>query len=77
MAAQPFARFDPAPRDPGSDPACSQPLPIGPRVIRFVSVQFGRTAARASTGTTDRRDGIDHFFQHGRLMRVGTGVPDG
>jgi hypothetical protein len=40
-------------------------------------VQFGRTAARASTGTTDRRDGIDHFFQHGRLMRVGTGVPDG
>lgn len=76
MPPQPLARFDPASRDSRDNTAFAQLLPIRPRVIRLVGVQFHGTPSRTTAWPPDRRDRIDHRLQLRRFVRVGSRVAD-
>ncbi len=76
MAPQALARLELAAGNARGDAALAQGLPILARVIRFVGVQLARPAARTTTRTADRRNGIDHLGQHRGFMRVGSRMAD-
>ncbi len=77
MPSQPFARRNPPSGNAWRDTAFAQVFTIGPRVVRFGSVQRVRPAARPTAWPTDGRDCIDLLCQHRCLMPVGCRMANG
>lgn len=81
MPPQPPARLDPPPRDPCLDPPLAHGLPVRPRIIRLVSMQFAWPMPRPATWPTNRGDRIDHFsnmvvsWTFAAVRRMASGVP--
>src|SRR5215203_6077638 len=72
------ANLNTTPRDPGPNSPLAKCLPATSGVVAFVGVQLLRAfawATRAATGTTDRRDSVEHRFEQARVVNVSRRVP--
>jgi hypothetical protein len=72
MPPQLLRRLNAFAGDAWRDAAPSQSSSFLPRVIGFVGLQLRRALARATTGVLDRADGIEGFFHHLDVVRVGS-----
>ena len=57
--------------DPRGDVPATQGVASGAAVVGLVGVQLGRPSAWSTSGTSDRRDGVDGIQEHGPLVDVG------
>jgi hypothetical protein len=71
MSPQLLRRLNAFACDAWRDAAASQRSSFLSRVICFIGMQLRGTFARATTGTLDRADSINGFFQHPYVMHIG------
>ncbi len=77
MTAKSSAGVDPFAGDPDLDVATGQGTAATRDVVRLICVEFGRTAAGASTGTVDRRDRVKERLEHDAVVPVGARQAEG
>jgi hypothetical protein len=75
MPAEPFAAFNPAPRDARRDASFAQLLAQRFRVIRLVGVQLLRAFTWSTAPTLDRLNGVHRREHHPRVVDVGRREP--
>ncbi len=76
MSTEFFTALNSSPCDPRKDVAPTQEPSVFETVVAFVCMQFVRTLAWASTFLANSRDGLHHFFQQGRVVQIGSRMPD-
>ena len=70
-APESFSTLDALASDSWNDAAQSTRQPVGFRVVRLVGVQLVRASSRTSPRDLDGRKGVEHRFEHSRIVHVG------
>src|SRR5688500_1527767 len=74
VTTQALACVNPASCNAGLDAACAAGLAAARVVVALVGVQFVRPLARSSAPLANRRDGIQHRFEHFGVVQIGGGM---
>ena len=77
VPTQTLAAVDPAPGDPGLDPAPAQGLAAAGHVIGFIGVELGRAPAGTAPPLPNGRHSVDQVLEDTAVVNVGGGELDG